>query len=894
MKSTRFRQKGLVLLLALCMIMTSFGTAFAATDATSAKKPVGHDIVGHWAERTLKDWIDKGLLRGFDDGSIKPNRAVTRAEFVAIVNKSNGFTEQASIDFKDVASKDWFYKEVAIAKSAGYISGYSDQTFKPNKSITREEAAVTLTKLLKLKESASTGGLTDLAKASTWSTGSIGAVIDAGLMIGDQGKFRPLDNLTRAESVTLLQKVLDKRDALQPAVEPAVTYDKPGVYGDKAAAASTTIKGSVLISAADVTLNNIVIEGDLVVGESVGQGEVFFNGVTVKGTTTILGGGKNSIHFNDSVLITVIVNKKDGSIRIVAEGSTSVQEIQLQSGARLEESQLTSSGFGDLVLSSAIPADSEVSLSGRFETVDVIATSINVNLTQGAIQELAVAASATNSDINVGAGADIATLILNAISNVSGQGTIGTANINANGSTITQTPRAVNVGNGVNATVNGQPATTTTSSPSGSSSGSSGSSNDSVTGTVYGFSGTIRDVDGAPVPNVRIDFRRGTGTTTGTIAASAVTNQNGEYFVELPPGIYTGELVHASYITTYVIGVSTSGYRNIGQDATAIRIPASDEIRIVLTWAEDPRDEDSHLLGPTPDGNVFHTWYADREFSVTDTVYADLDHDDVTSYGPETTTIRKRTDGFYQFYVHHFSGESTLRNSFAKVEVYVGDSASPAKVYNIPTGNGDEIYWDVFSMVIAGGEVSFSERNTLTNTRPEYEGTANAAAIELAKFGSTFQINDVSVTGATYLNPLQSLTIGTAISLSNLQPTVTSATYGHYLSIDPSGRALILNDLNTTEGPLNFTLTLTAELNGLTASKKVTVIVPTVQVQLYNLLYTVEDFILRGQLDSEKINLLQGAVDAGNAVRNNPVSTADDYAAAIEVLIAAFESTRYR
>ncbi|WP_156130329.1 S-layer homology domain-containing protein [Paenibacillus durus] len=692
-------KKSLMVMLIVCMSLASFGQAFAA-NVNSGK---ASDTAGHWAESTLKEWQQQGLIAGYQDGSLKPDHKITRAEFTALINKSFGYTNTAAISYKDVKEADWYYNDVAKAAAAGYITGYTDKTFKPNKPLTREELAVIVSSLLQLNESSSPVSFTDTQASRAWSIGKISAVVEAGLMQGYSGKFRPLQTATRAEAVVVLDRALKMR-----AANKTVVYDKAGTYGPETGV--TTITGSVYLKAPDIVLRNTVINGNLIIGEEVGKGDITLKNVTVKGTTTINGGGKNSIHVDDSVLVTVIVNKQDGSIRIVTEGSGSVQQITLQSGALLEEGPGSGDGFGQVNLSALIPANAQVGLAGTFETVDVFAASIQVNLTAGSIQNLQVGASASNTGIDIAAGASVNTLILNAPVRVTGQGSIGTAIINVSGSTISQTP--ANVVRAPNVTV-------VIGIPIDPGSGSSSP----VTQTVYGFEGRITDVDDQPVADMTIHFRRGLGVTSGDIAATVVTDTYGYYFANLAPGIYTGELVKPGFITTYVVGVSLSDYKNTGQDATAIRIPAADEIRIVLTWNEQPEDEDSHLVGPAPNNKVFHTWYADKKYGYNGELYADLDHDDVDSYGPETTTIRKRVDGTYTFYVHNFSGNGpggadTLSASGAKVEIYNGSNATPVKTYHIPAGSGKEIYWNVFNMTVNGGSLTFEDKNELTDTAP--------------------------------------------------------------------------------------------------------------------------------------------------------------------------------
>ncbi|WP_157261100.1 S-layer homology domain-containing protein [Paenibacillus wynnii] len=687
------------------MNLVSFGQAFAATETASK----GNDTTGHWAESILKQWQAEGLLNGYVDGSLKPNLKITRAEFAVLINKSFGFTNAGAITFKDVKPSDWFYNDIAKATSAGYITGYTDQTFKPNQPLTREEMAVIVASLLQLQKSSAPAAFTDTIAGHEWSKGQISAVVEAGIMVGYDHKFRPLANATRAEAVSLLSRALKLTKN-----QNTVVYDKAGNYGPETGVA--TVTGSVYINAPGVVLSNTIITGDLQIGEGVGKGDVTLKNVTVKGTTTISGGGKNSIHVVDSVLVTVIVNKQDGSIRIVTEGNSSVQQITLQSGALLEEGAGTGSGFGNVNLSGVIPANAQVSLAGTFETVDVLATAIQINLTSGSVQNLQVAPTAANTGIDISSGARLNALILNAISRITGQGTIAAATVNVSGSTFAQTPGNLIRGNNVSVTI-GAPII-----GSGSGSGS-GSNPDTVTGVVYGFAGKIIDVNNQPLSNATIHFRKGLGVTTGTIDGTVVTDENGNYFANLSPGIYTGQIVKSGFITTYVVGVSLSTHKNTGQDATAIKIPAADEIRIVLTWNLKPWDEDSHLIGPAPNDTTFHTWYSDREFYYDYVLYADLDHDDTNSYGPETTTIRKRVDGVYTFYIENFSGNGindadTLSASGGKVEIYNGDNSIPVKIYNVPVGDNKDMFWHVFNMTVDGSNLTFEDKNVLTSNKP--------------------------------------------------------------------------------------------------------------------------------------------------------------------------------
>jgi hypothetical protein len=180
------------------------------------------DIKGHWAEQTVGEWIYNGYIDGYLDGSFRPDNSITRAEFMVLVNRAFGFTEQAAISFSDVSAADWFYGDAAIAIAAGYISGYEDGTLLPGAQISRQEAAVIIARLLKLDGAPSLIAISDSADITQWSSGHVGAVLENGIMRGypDQ-TFRPFNPLSRAEAVVVLDAALAAR-VVPPVVVPPV------------------------------------------------------------------------------------------------------------------------------------------------------------------------------------------------------------------------------------------------------------------------------------------------------------------------------------------------------------------------------------------------------------------------------------------------------------------------------------------------------------------------------------------------------------------------------------------------------------------------------------------------------------------------------------------------
>ena len=218
---------------------------------------------------------------------------------------------------------------------------------------------------------------------------------------------------------------------------------------------------------------------------------------------------------------------------------------------------------------------------------------------------------------------------------------------------------------------------------------------------VGGVEGRITNAfTGEGVNGLTINFRRGIDAVTGDIIGTTTTDADGFYRITLPAGNYTGEITGSGYSTGYFLVVSIGRQTTLNQNAAITPILSPGETRIILTWGETPRDLDSHLTGPAPDGSRFHIYYADRTYTYAGTTYADLDLDDVTSYGPETITIYQQISGVYRYSVHDFSNRFStssyaLSNSGAQVRVYRGSDL--VATYNVPSGQGGTL-WTVFEM----------------------------------------------------------------------------------------------------------------------------------------------------------------------------------------------------
>ena|GEM_PF-2521530 len=435
MKISKSR-KWIALLLSALLLIPSFSLASASSSS---------DITSHWAETHLQEWVEQGLLEGFEANVYKPDKDVTRAEFMTFINRSFGLTDTAALNYSDVQSSTnkWYVKEIGKAVQAGYVKGYEDNTIRPNDLITRQEAAVMLSNLVKGAgaSTADLSGFTDADTIATWAKDSVAKVFDLGYIGGYPNKtLKPQNKITRAESVVMINRAMEDQFTI---------YKKAGSYG--AETGQDTIAGDVMITVANVTLKNTIIEGNLILGKGIGEGDVTLDNVTVKGNTIVQGGGVNSIHIINSSLFTIIVDKATGVVRIVASGTTVVGSVHAKTPAIFVENALTGAGFGNITITEQ--ATGQIELSGNFDKVIVEVSGITVNVVNGTVNTLEVTAAAVDTTINLAANTTVTNLNLNAATNVTGTGTVANANITANGSTLAKRPTNLVISPGITVVV---------------------------------------------------------------------------------------------------------------------------------------------------------------------------------------------------------------------------------------------------------------------------------------------------------------------------------------------------------------------------------------------------------------------------------------------------------
>lgn len=174
------------------------------------------DLAGHWAEKPVKSLAAKHIVEGVDESHYEPNRSITRAEFVTLLIRAMDWTGKAPVKaasnpFSDVAASQYYTEQVSRAASLGIVSGYNG-AFRPNDSITREEAVVALVNGVQYFDRASADKakppFADLAEISSWAASAVNEAWSTGLIEGDGVRFNPRSSVTRAEVAVMIQRLL--------------------------------------------------------------------------------------------------------------------------------------------------------------------------------------------------------------------------------------------------------------------------------------------------------------------------------------------------------------------------------------------------------------------------------------------------------------------------------------------------------------------------------------------------------------------------------------------------------------------------------------------------------------------------------------------------------------
>ena len=186
-----------------------FGSVFAFENIY--KKPTSRvDPIKVGPQLNRDDHV--AYIMGYPDGRVRPEGEITRAEactifFRLLTESSRDYYFSKVNDYTDVARGDWFNNAISTLSNAGIVTGYNDGTFRPNQPITRGEMAKIIANFANLNKG--TKSFTDLS--GHWSKTYVELAAGNGWIAGyPDGSFRPDQKITRAETVTMINRVLER------------------------------------------------------------------------------------------------------------------------------------------------------------------------------------------------------------------------------------------------------------------------------------------------------------------------------------------------------------------------------------------------------------------------------------------------------------------------------------------------------------------------------------------------------------------------------------------------------------------------------------------------------------------------------------------------------------
>lgn len=177
-----------------------------------AEKPINFaDVAGHWAEHDIAEAVKAGFITGFEDESFRPNQPVTRSQFVTMLVRALDMKGSGnSASFRDVdLIPVWALEATGAALEAGIAGGYPDGSFRPNASITRAEMAVMAARAMNLPIiEDETVIFLDAIEIPFWAKPYVSAAAKQGLINGRGGStFVPNELMTRAEAAIILLRM---------------------------------------------------------------------------------------------------------------------------------------------------------------------------------------------------------------------------------------------------------------------------------------------------------------------------------------------------------------------------------------------------------------------------------------------------------------------------------------------------------------------------------------------------------------------------------------------------------------------------------------------------------------------------------------------------------------
>lgn len=334
--------------------------ALLCTAALCVSASAFSDTTTHWAATAIDRWSSDGVITGFEDGTFRPEKPITRGQMASLLNKIFGWQEKALNSFTDLSDGAWYTDAILRANAAGVILG-GDGKVRPEATITRQEAAVMLYRAFKMESAAGETVFTDSTDIASWACEAVSTMSARGYINGmGDGRFAPNGQLTRAQAATILNNIV------------AGFYDWAGAY-------SAGLSGLAVVRAPGVTLQNVTV-GDILVTPAAAGSETTLSNCTVNGRLIVQCGdrftvtqllGKTSVArlelTGENSRVTLGSDAQVGDIRISGKNA-SISGLPIGTTVTVEAEGVTVNGRS--VGTGTVTVEKDISTGGP--TIDIV------------------------------------------------------------------------------------------------------------------------------------------------------------------------------------------------------------------------------------------------------------------------------------------------------------------------------------------------------------------------------------------------------------------------------------------------------------------------------------------------------------------------------------------
>lgn len=430
----------LAIFLSLVMIVMSFNLPVYANENDNPF----NDTKGHWAEELLTKKYNRGFIKGYPDGTYRPDDNLTRAELITLLNRNFGLNLNKVNNFDDVKEEDWFVNEANKASYYEYVKDKDKELQGYNKS-KRIDAIMMLGNLLEVEKLTKVNKFEDMSNLSQAEKDVINSFAKLGYISGDGlGHIKANENLTRAEILTLVDNVLGYVVLKQEDVKNIPENAKVSVIGQ------------------NITLDEVNIK-DLYISPGVCEGLKIKNSNIDNIVIASDGSKKEAICIEGSNIKKILIEKRAKDIELKLVSKTKVREIIVDYDAEI-------GADNSVDIDTVKIFDGEVTLHNLNIDDDLILEGGEVVLEKVKVNDLIIDGE---SVVDADSDSNIKDLYAKSECEIKGKGKIYKANIEADDVDISIQPKYTEVEKGVEAKIDGKKVTSKNDHPRKTSSSSS-------------------------------------------------------------------------------------------------------------------------------------------------------------------------------------------------------------------------------------------------------------------------------------------------------------------------------------------------------------------------------------------------------------------------------------